>query len=99
MNRRISNALNFVASCILSIAKALIWCSTKISDYSLRVRLGRSGAELARKQKRWAEASRKANMPIYMVGGYPILAKHKRHAIRKYKHLMINEKLNKDLPT
>jgi len=97
MNRRISNILNFVASCILSIAKGLIWCSTKISDYSLTVRLG--GAEIARKHKRWAEASKKANMPIYMVGGYPILAKHKRHAIRKYKHLMINEKLNRDLPT
>jgi hypothetical protein len=97
MNKTISNVLNFVASCILSIAKGLIWFSTKISDFSLRVKLG--GAELARKQKRWADASKKANMPIYMVAGYPILAKHKRHAIRKYKHLMINEKLNRDFPT
>ena len=95
MNKKTSNVLNLVASGFIKVSKALIWCATKISDYSLKLRLGKEGA---RKQKLFAEASRKANMPIYMVGGYPILAKHKRHAIRKFKHLSINGKLNRDYP-
>lgn len=96
MNKKISNILNLVASGFIKVSKALIWCATKISDYSLKLRL--ASDERARKQRLFTEASRKANMPIYMVGGYPILAKHKRHAIRKFKHLSINGKLNRDYP-
>ena len=82
-----------VIKLLLRLSKAIFNLAARLEQKQMKPK-----SENEKRDMAWTEASRKAGMPIYMVMGYPILAAHKRHAIRKYKQLAREGRLNPNMP-